>query len=345
MSISTERVNKSLGQMAFTRRRRASWGCVWVVVNSLCAGTGAFFATPPTGREYRGRPSLARSPRAATKLNGVREWKEGQPGDLREIGFLPFPVDDVMCPGETKALHLYEARFLSLFENAIKHHGGCVGAAIFVDEGVLVRVGQLCDIVAWEREEVGVSVALRCIGRCEINDVTSVDPYICATVREVRDVVGVDDPDEEGERNNVVSSDVFSLHRQCVELEGKMATAAGGDLGWEAGRRREQPGSRRRKRGETSDPSDASGGSQAELAYDDDDDEDEDEDGDDDGLFGGGIGAVFDSQSGAIDGNGDGGGDGDDDLMTRFQRGGGELDLNELDGGGGGGGSEWGEGR
>ncbi|CAM9892332.1 unnamed protein product, partial [Hapterophycus canaliculatus] len=171
------------------------------------------------------------------QLDGVREWKEGQPGDLREIGFLPFPVDDVMCPGETKALHLYEARFLSLFENAIKHHGGCVGAAIFVDDGVLVRVGQLCDIVAWEREEVGVSVALRCIGRCEINDVTNVDPYICATVREVRDVVGVDDPDEEGERNAVVSSDVFSLHRQCVELEGKMATAAGGDLGWEAGRR------------------------------------------------------------------------------------------------------------
>lgn len=31
-----------------------------------------------------------------------------------------------------------------------------------------MRVGQLCDIVAWEREEVGVSVALRCVGRCEI---------------------------------------------------------------------------------------------------------------------------------------------------------------------------------
>lgn len=36
------------------------------------------------------------------------------------------------------------------------------------EDGVLVRVGQLCDIIAWEREEVGVSVALRCIGRVEI---------------------------------------------------------------------------------------------------------------------------------------------------------------------------------
>lgn len=39
-------------------------------------------------------------------------------------------------------------------------------------------------------------------------DVTNVDPYICATVREVRDLVGVDESDEEGEGNDIVSSDV-----------------------------------------------------------------------------------------------------------------------------------------
>lgn len=48
------------------------------------------------------------------QLNGVKEWKATQPGgegDIREIGFLPFPVEDVMCPGETKALHLYEVLY------------------------------------------------------------------------------------------------------------------------------------------------------------------------------------------------------------------------------------------
>lgn len=40
----------------------------------------------------------------------MKEWKASQPGDLRQVGFLPFPLDDVMCPGETKALHLYEVR-------------------------------------------------------------------------------------------------------------------------------------------------------------------------------------------------------------------------------------------
>lgn len=53
-------------------------------------------------------------PPAHAQLNGVREWKEGQPENVREIGFLPFPVDDVMCPGETKALHLYEVLTLTL---------------------------------------------------------------------------------------------------------------------------------------------------------------------------------------------------------------------------------------
>ncbi|CAM9865407.1 unnamed protein product [Ectocarpus sp. 12 AP-2014] len=283
--------------MNMSSGRRTGWGCAWAVAASLCVKTGAFFSSPP-------HSSRGRWGRATTELNGVREWKQGQPGDLREIGLLPFPVDDVMCPGETKALHLYEARFLSLFENAIKNHGGCVGGAIFVDDGVLVRVGQLCDIVAWEREEVGVSVALRCIGRCEIGDVTNVDPYIRANVREVRDVVGLDEPDEEGEDNGVVSSDVFSLHRQCVELEGKMATAAGGNVGWEdEGGRGPSP-----SRGRVVD----------------------DDDGDDDELF-----DDDDVTGSAEEFEGAGSADGAevDDLMERFQRGGGELDLSQLGGG------------
>ena len=51
------------------------------------------------------------------QLNDGKEWKATQPGegDVREIGFLPFPVEDVMCPGETKALHLYEVFCVLVF--------------------------------------------------------------------------------------------------------------------------------------------------------------------------------------------------------------------------------------
>lgn len=49
-------------------------------------------------------------------------------------------------------------------------------------------------------------------------DVTSVDPYICATIREVRDRVGTDEPDEEGEGNDIVSSDVGFVYWTLVCL-------------------------------------------------------------------------------------------------------------------------------
>lgn len=35
-----------------------------------------------------------------------------------------------------------QARFLSLFENAVKNHGGCVGGAIFVDGGSTREFGE-----------------------------------------------------------------------------------------------------------------------------------------------------------------------------------------------------------
>lgn len=120
---------------------------------------------------------------------------------------------------------------------------------------------------------------------------------------------------------------MFSLHRQCVELEGKMATAAGGNLGWETGK------------GGKGKVSGRAGGENSEQSFfwkvsdDDDEDEDEDEDDDEYDLFGGsGSGngsAAFGRPSGE-------GGAEVDDLMAKFQRGGGELDLSQLKGSGSG---------
>lgn len=58
------------------------------------------------------------------------------------------------------------------------------------------------------------------MSRLDLADVTNVDPYIRANVREVRDVVGMDEPDEEGEDNGVVSSDVSLSPHRIVECHG-----------------------------------------------------------------------------------------------------------------------------
>ena len=68
----------------------------------------------------------------------MKEWKATQPGgdgDVREIGFLPFPVEDVMCPGETKALHLYEVR-ASICASFIRCRNGSRDVSIY--RGVLL---------------------------------------------------------------------------------------------------------------------------------------------------------------------------------------------------------------
>lgn len=117
---------------------------------------------------------------------------------------------------------------------------------------------------------------------------------------------------------------VFSLHRQCVEMERKMAIVAGGNIGWESGRtageQQQQQGgeeaSTRRKRNKIYGQSDTSGA-----------------DGDGE-LFGDdSVGAVFGTSPPAEGGKGAEA----DDLTARFQLGGGELDLSQLESGGGGG--------
>jgi hypothetical protein len=112
--------------------------------------------------------------RASTARRGVAEWQESQEGPTRQLGCLPFSFDDVPCVGETRKLHLYEARFLALFEAALHKRGGCVGACIFSEDGGLLPVAALCDIVGWDRRPVGVEVVLRCVGRAQLFDLAEV---------------------------------------------------------------------------------------------------------------------------------------------------------------------------
>ena len=61
---------------------------------------------------------------------------------------MPFPLDDLLLPGEQKSLHLYEARFLALFEEAIKSHGGCIGQLGFFEEVRRARTPQCVHVLS-----------------------------------------------------------------------------------------------------------------------------------------------------------------------------------------------------
>ncbi|XP_022155252.1 uncharacterized protein LOC111022391 isoform X2 [Momordica charantia] len=73
-----------------------------------------------------------------------------------ELPLLPFDVNDVLVPSESKTLHLYEARYLALLEEV-------------------------------ERLDVGALVTIRGIGRVKIIEFLQADPYLRGTILPVRD--------------------------------------------------------------------------------------------------------------------------------------------------------------
>jgi hypothetical protein len=88
----------------------------------------------------------------------VAEWRERQEKNERSLGALPFGIDDVLLPGETKQLHLYEARFLALFEEVqtptrcrLERTSVC-GPAIY-DRRVMLAL--ICGCRRWRQSTVG----------------------------------------------------------------------------------------------------------------------------------------------------------------------------------------------
>ncbi|KAM1075079.1 hypothetical protein ACFX1X_020253 [Malus domestica] len=90
-----------------------------------------------------------------------------------ELPLLPFPLNEVLVPSESKALHLYEARYLALLEDSLtrkKLFVHFVLDPIIIDNSsgeasFATRNGCLVFIENVERLEVGALVSIRGIGR------------------------------------------------------------------------------------------------------------------------------------------------------------------------------------
>ena len=79
----------------------------------------------------------------------------------RELGCMPFDVRELLLPGQSRYLHLYEARFIALFEEAhLKGDRGAIACGFMTSEGLL-RFGVEARVEKWERLEVGVGVLVR----------------------------------------------------------------------------------------------------------------------------------------------------------------------------------------
>merc|ERR1719484_527461 len=56
----------------------------------------------------------------------------------RVVGCMPFDVRELLLPGQSRYLHLYGARFISLFEEAhLKGDRGAIACGFMTSEGLL----------------------------------------------------------------------------------------------------------------------------------------------------------------------------------------------------------------
>ncbi|XP_021287994.1 uncharacterized protein LOC110419317 isoform X2 [Herrania umbratica] len=114
-----------------------------------------------------------------------------------ELPLLPFNMNEVLVPSESKTLHLYEARYLALLEESLLRKklfvhfvldpiaiGNSGGEASFA-----ARYGCLVLIENIEQLDVGALVFIRGIGRVKIIKFLQADPYLKGEVRPQQDMV------------------------------------------------------------------------------------------------------------------------------------------------------------
>ncbi|KAK6775812.1 hypothetical protein RDI58_026813 [Solanum bulbocastanum] len=108
-----------------------------------------------------------------------------------ELPLLPFPIDQVLVPSETKTLHLYEARYLALLEESLfkkkKFFVHFVLDPIAINDtsgeaSFAARYGCLVAIEKVEQLEIGALVSIRGIGRVKILKFQQAKPYLTGAV-------------------------------------------------------------------------------------------------------------------------------------------------------------------
>jgi len=133
----------------------------------------------------------------------------------RQLGLLPFGLEEALLPGETKQVHLYEARFIQLFADAASKHDSCVGQLLFVPNQGAVATTTLLEVEEYRKEEFGVWAQLKCVGRVQLLEIEQTDfEYVLGTVSLVSD--------EDSSSAAVKAEELTQLHTSVVELQRKV---------------------------------------------------------------------------------------------------------------------------
>ena len=145
-------------------------------------------------------------------------------GGPLQLGLLPFPLEEALLPGESKQVHLFEARFIQLFADAADTHCSCIGQLLFTEAGGVVPITTLLEVEEYRKEEYGVWAKLKCVGRVKLLDVEQTDyQYALATVSLFHD--NLDDEAVSTAKNENLEAQVSEVHALTVDMAQRLVNA------------------------------------------------------------------------------------------------------------------------
>ncbi|KAJ4701219.1 ATP-dependent protease La (LON) domain protein [Melia azedarach] len=135
-----------------------------------------------------------------------------------QLPLLPFNMNEVLVPSESKVLHLYEARYIALLEESLLRKKLFVHFVLdpisisdsATEASFAARYGCLVRIENVEQLDVGALVSIRGIGRVKIINFLQADPYLQGEVMPMQD--------RSPESSSNVSSKVLAVKEAVYNL-------------------------------------------------------------------------------------------------------------------------------
>lgn len=113
-------------------------------------------------------------------------WR--QSNESQTIPAIPFPPAQVFMPGERKVLHLFEARYLALFENVVVcYNKRCAHVLVATERNALAAYGTIVSIKSWRRLDVGVRVEFEGVARFRLTKLRASSPFLTGDFAAVED--------------------------------------------------------------------------------------------------------------------------------------------------------------
>ena len=180
---------------------------------------------------FPARPRTSRCGRSGSTKMGLADFWKNERDVLKECGSLVFDVNELLLPGQTRYLHLFEARFISLFEEAMKDNHNVFAFAFSSGAGELLRVVTLVEIDDYQKLSVGVGVTVRGVGRALIEQIPEVEPYIKTRILPYDDQPIGDSPALDIQSAEVAEQ-IYQLHEGLLtrERDTKIASSVSKEL-------------------------------------------------------------------------------------------------------------------